>query len=428
MNVSISDTFRSRLLDRRARLVATIDEVTEKADLRELLNQVDAALERFSAGTYGSCETCRDPIEADRLRVNPLTQYCSSHVTSEERVAVVEDHRDEALQASFHALEPVALRHAFEMGGDFSDLFGELPRDRAAGAPATRLPARSFRQRVVDAVNASLHVFLHKKDHQSELDKDFFRASSIQSNLLPKCGLCLDGWQTYYNYTPAGKVGGDYCDLVKSKTSDDFFFFSGDAVGKGIAGSMIAAQLHAVFRTLVSLELSLKEMFERANRLFCESMAPDYYATVVCGRASSNGNLEIVNAGHPSPFILRSGEAIPLPATGLPLGLFYTSTYDVAKIQLGPGEGLVCYTDGFTEARNRLDAEYGPERFASFVAQRSHLTPEELVQACVDELTEFTSNASPSDDRTVMALRHLQAFASQGDVEAMQERGAMGQR
>jgi len=159
---------------------------------------------------------------------------------------------------------------------------------------------------------------------------------------------------------PAGKIGGDYCDLVQSATTGELYFFFGDAVGKGIAGSMIASQLHSLFRALSSLELPLKEMFERANRLFCESMVPDYYATVVCGRASSDGKLELVNAGHLPPFILHSGQAIPVPATGLPIGLFYSSTYDVTTIQLASGDALVCYTDGITEARNELDAEYGP--------------------------------------------------------------------
>jgi len=148
-------------------------------------------------------------------------------------------------------------------------------------------------------------------------------------------------------------------------------------------------------------------MFERANRLFCESMRPDYYATVICGRASSTGKLELVNAGHLPPFVLRSGQAIPLPATGVPLGLFCTSTYDVTNIQLAPGEALVCYTDGITEGRNRLDTEYGAERLASFVAKRSHLSPEELVQACIRELTVFTSDTIQCYDRTIMALRHV---------------------
>jgi sigma-B regulation protein RsbU (phosphoserine phosphatase) len=234
--------------------------------------------------------------------------------------------------------------------------------------------------------------------------EDSYRAHQLQSMLLPKRGLCLAAWETYYDYSPAGAVGGDYCDLVA--VDDELFFFLGDAVGKGIAGSMIASQLHALFRALLPLKLPLNELFERINSIFCESRAEDYYATLVCGRASSAGAVELVNAGHPPPLILRSGQAMPFVATGLPLGFLCTSRYAVAEIQLLRGETLLFYTDGITEARNSFDIEYGRERLASLVAERSHLRPDELVRACVDDLTVFTSGAPPFDDRTVMALRY----------------------
>jgi len=222
--------------------------------------------------------------------------------------------------------------------------------------------------------------------------------------LLPERGLRLVAWETYYDYAPAGWIGGDYCDLIEADNGDLFFLF-GDAVGKGIMGSMIASQLYALFRTLLSVGLPLNQMLDRANRLFYESMAPDYYATVVCGRASSAGTVELINAGHLPPLILRSWRAMPLAATGLPLGLFHTSTYEITKLQLAPGETLLLYTDGITEARNHSDVEYGAECLAHFAAERGHLSAEQLVRACVDDVTAFTTGTELSDDRTIMALR-----------------------
>jgi phosphoserine phosphatase RsbU/P len=240
--------------------------------------------------------------------------------------------------------------------------------------------------------------------NQSALEEDFIRAIEVQSTLLPKRGLRQIPWETYYDYSPARGVGGDYCDLVTTGGGDLFFFF-GDAVGKGLTGSMIASQLYSLFRALLSVGLPLHQMLERGNRLFCESMATDYYATVVCGRASSNGTVELVNAGHLPPLILRSGTAIPLAATGVPLGLFHSSTYELTTIQLAQGETLLFYTDGITEARNHSGVEYGPERLTCFLTKRSHLSPEELVRACVDDVTAFIGNTEPWDDRTLMALR-----------------------
>ena len=241
-------------------------------------------------------------------------------------------------------------------------------------------------------------------DHQQVVLEDSHRAHHLQAALLPKCGLCLAAWETYYDYAPAWVIGGDYCDLVAME--DDLFFFLGDAVGKGTAGAMIASQLHVLFRALLPLDLPLNQLVERVNRVFCESGATDYYATVVCGRASPRGALELVNAGHVPPLLLRSGQATPLVASGLPLGLFPAARYDVSEIQLVGGETLLLYTDGTTEARDLFDSEYGLDRLASIAAARSHFRTDELVKACVDDVAVFSCGLPPFDDRTVMALRY----------------------
>jgi len=280
-------------------------------------------------------------------------------------------------------------------------------KDQAPGLFVDALAERTsgvVRTRAMNAFKAAEWTLPRETAFQNALEKDFIRAIDVQSALLPERGLRIIGWETYYDYAPACCVGGDYCDLIETDSCDLYFFF-GDAVGKGIMGSMIVSQLYALFRSLLSVGLPLSQMFDRGNRLFCESMATDYYATVVCGRASSAGTVELINAGHPSPFILRSGGALPLVSTGLPLGLFHTSTYELTKLQLAQGETLLLYTDGVTEARNHLDVEYGSERLARFVAERGHLSAEHLVRACVDDVTAFTADSELSDDRTLMAIR-----------------------
>jgi sigma-B regulation protein RsbU (phosphoserine phosphatase) len=286
-------------------------------------------------------------------------------------------------------------------------MLGQEIKAQAVTITVPLLPRLStgLRNQGADAKNA-WGVFSDKPDDQSAVEKDLNRAVDVQSTLLPQRGLRLTAWETYYDYVPARRVGGDYCDLVTADSGDLFFFF-GDAVGKGITGSMIASQLHALFRTLLSVGLPLDQMLERGNRLFCQSMATDYYATVVCGRASPAGTVELINAGHLPPFILRSGTALPLAATGFPLGLFDSSTYGTTKIQLAPGETLLFYTDGITEARNASEVEYGLERLALFVAERSHLSSEELVRACVDDVVAFIANIDLADDLTIMALRRV---------------------
>jgi sigma-B regulation protein RsbU (phosphoserine phosphatase) len=259
---------------------------------------------------------------------------------------------------------------------------------------------------VFESLKAARKILRSGRDDQRERDLDFSRASLVQSELLPASHQRLENWEVYYDYVSAGPVGGDYCDLVRAENTGELFLLFGDAMGKGIAASMIASRLHALFRTLLQLKLPIDEMLERANRIFCECvLVTGYYATLVCCRALSTGTIELINAGHLPPLLLHSGGAERVVATGVPLGLFNASKYEVTHIQVQPGETLLFYTDGVTEARNRSDTEYGPERLARLATQRSHLGPKELVHACRDDVSAFTARAPLSDDLTMLALR-----------------------
>lgn len=395
---------RSTLLERRELLVTSINQTPSNTSLSDLLGQVDAALGRVSAGIYGTCEICKEPIEGDRLHADPLVRSCTSHLAPEELGRVVNDKR----LASTYLDDPRMPEASLMPGANF-EILGSSP----GGSP---LPLGRLRRWLVESLRSALRVFEghetgeeHSTYDKKELLEDSSRARRLQSMLLPKRDFGVAEWETYYDYAPAGAVGGDYCDLVAA--DGKLYFLLGDAVGKGTAGSMIASQLHALFRALLPLGLPLNQLFERVNRIFCESGVADYYATLVCGRGSCDGAIELVNAGHLPPFVLRSGQAMPLVATGLPLGLFYTSTYEVTELRLVPGETLLFYTDGITEARNREDDEYGPERLMNLAIGRCDRCPEELVRACVNDVIAFTAGLPLLDDRTVMALRHAPSSA-----------------
>jgi len=94
----------------------------------------------------------------------------------------------------------------------------------------------------------------------------------------------------------AGPVSGDYCDLVSSENGD-LFLHVRDVRAKGIAASMLMAHLHAIFRSLITLDLPVDQLVERANHVFADATMPAYYATLVCGRARRSGAIEICNAG-----------------------------------------------------------------------------------------------------------------------------------
>ena len=239
---------------------------------------------------------------------------------------------------------------------------------------------------------------------QRALEHDLDLASRIQRGLLPKADTRLDGWEIAYHYQPAGPVSGDYCDLIPGGEGE-LYFAVGDVAGKGIAAAMLMSHLSALLRTLVSLGLPLATVVERASRVFCESTLPSHYATLVCGRALTSGDVEICNAGHPSPLVVRESGVTTIEATGVPIGMFCNEQFSSHVVHLERGESLLLYSDGLVETENATGVEYGIARLSALAAVSAHMVPTEVVGACVADLARFRGAGAVADDLTVMALR-----------------------
>jgi sigma-B regulation protein RsbU (phosphoserine phosphatase) len=321
--ITTGPAFRDRLLDRRQAVEIQISRAGQQPELERLLREVDEALVRLDNGSYGICESCHEPIEAERIAGDPLVRFCLDHLTASE---------------------------------------------------------------------------------QRALERDLELAARMQRGLLPPAHALVHGWEIAYHYEAAGVVSGDYCDYVATE-GGDVYFMMGDVSGKGVAASMLMAHLHATLRTLILMRLPLDEVMERASSLFSESALPAQYATLVCGRASPQGEIEISNAGHPPPLVIRSAGVDRVDATGLPVGMFRSERFDVARLSLQPGEGFLLYTDGVVETLGGAGDEYGRNRLAAVVSASETLTAEGLVGACIDDLTVFRASARMADDVTVMAMR-----------------------
>ena len=235
------------------------------------------------------------------------------------------------------------------------------------------------------------------------LEEDFELAGRIQSALLPDQDLRLPSWEAAYHYEGAGPVSGDYCDLLSSEGG--LYFIVGDVSGKGVAASMLMAHLHATFRALVSLALPLGEIVERASRMFCESTLPSHFATLVCGKAGSTGEVELCNAGHNPPLLLQGSKMKNIVATGLPLGMFCEERFKVSRVCMKPGDTIVLYTDGFSEAMNRSGREYGTRRLSKIVKENPALAAKEIISLLLKDLRAFQCGTPRSDDLTLMVIR-----------------------
>lgn len=238
-----------------------------------------------------------------------------------------------------------------------------------------------------------------------ELEGDLELASQIQGKLLPPRGLQMAGWETNYLYRPAGPVSGDYCELMPVEDGGTLFFAVGDVAGKGMAASLLMTHLNAILRSLITLNLPLEDLMSRANRLFCESTLASHYATLVCGRAQSDGRLEICNAGHCPAIIARGDGIAEIQAAGLPLGLFCHSEYQTQCMTLQPEEVLVLYSDGVTEARDPDGEEFAVNRLMDTIRQSCGHGPKGLTAAVAGEHVAFRRGVAPMDDLTLLVLR-----------------------
>ncbi len=316
--------FAERLSERKRRLEDVVSRSDNPDDIRQLLQDVDRALDKIGKGTYGLCEKCSEPIEMDRLNVDPLLRYCLDHLSASE---------------------------------------------------------------------------------QRALESDLNLARDIQTGLLPKKGIALPGWQSAFHYEPLGPVSGDYCDIILNEAQDSFFFIVGDVTGKGVAASILMSQLHAMFRTLAQSGFPLSEIMGRANRIFCEASLSTHFATLVCGLATQNGNVEICNAGHCYPIVVRKNSIETVSSTGLPLGVACDSKFTTTALTLGRNDRIVVYTDGLSESTDKTGEQYGEARLKTLLRTSQVSFASEVLTTSLGDLRNFLGNVKGDDDLTVLVLQ-----------------------
>lgn len=239
---------------------------------------------------------------------------------------------------------------------------------------------------------------------RNALENDLQLAADIQRGLLPRSGIACDRWQVGYAYHPAGIVSGDYVDIIER--GDEFFFILGDVSGKGMAASLLMSNLHAIFHSLVPTGMPLVELMSRANHLLCESSLANQFATLVLGKANREGEVEVVNAGHLPPVLLKNGHIGELNHAGLPIGMFCNAEFESSMVTLEKGDGLFLFTDGVTETMDADGLEYGANGLLAAIGDVSPITPDELIHRSLGHIDEFRGTAPRHDDLTVLALAY----------------------
>jgi len=205
---------------------------------------------------------------------------------------------------------------------------------------------------------------------------------------------------------PAKGVGGDYCDFIELK-NHQLVLAVGDISGKGISAALMMAHLQASVRTLyATTETGLAPLLQSVNRLFLAATAPAHYATLFVGEYDDrSGTLRYANCGHNAPLLVHSDCTVErLQPTATVLGLFENWECSTSEVRLVPGDTLVLFTDGVTEATNANGEEFGEQRLIDRLRIFRASPPCSLVEGIVRTAQEFSGHRQ-RDDLTVAVAR-----------------------
>jgi sigma-B regulation protein RsbU (phosphoserine phosphatase) len=250
----------------------------------------------------------------------------------------------------------------------------------------------------------NLLVLLEVADRLS-LKNDLEIARDIQQAMLPSGLYSAPGVETVGLSRPANTVGGDFFDILPLEDGR-LVIAVGDVAGKGSPAALLMALLLAMMRTLVDEGLAPGPLLERLNVQLLRHAPRSRFVTIFFAVIELDGRMQWVNAGQNPPRIRRvDGRLDPLHATGVALGLFEGTTYATSEATLGPGDLLVAYSDGVTEAENAAGQPFDEAGLDGVINAWSAATAPEITQAVQRAVLAHVGDARVGDDLTVLVLR-----------------------
>lgn len=217
---------------------------------------------------------------------------------------------------------------------------------------------------------------------------------------------------------PCQSVGGDCYDVIDLPDGRVGLIIA-DASGHGFAAARIMAEAHALFRVQAAGQTPPHEVIRRVNALLAHDLAPDTFVTAFYGILDPQSyRLTYTNAGHPFPMILhaQAGQIEDLRKGGIPLGLFPQGSYEQGETRLDPGDTLLLYTDGVTEASNADEEEFSEGRLRALLIAHHQADPQHLVETIYTNVSAFMT-FPPRDDVAMVVVQRSRATDARG-IEA----------
>ncbi len=250
------------------------------------------------------------------------------------------------------------------------------------------------------------------------LQKELSIAQNIQLSMLPAGSRLFPertDVQAYAIMEPAKDVGGDFYDAFFA-APDVLFVAVGDVAGKGIPAALFMARAITQMRMEVVRRRSPSEVLEAVNRALCEGNDAGMFVTLFCGFLETDtGRFNFANAGHNPPLFLGTdgGRDFLKLKKGLVAGIMESARYVTDTLQLAPGQSLLLYTDGVTEAMNTREQFYTEERLCAKAGEGIWDNPRGLVEVVREDIACFAQHAPQADDITMLALRYCGAAKQQ---------------
>ncbi len=249
---------------------------------------------------------------------------------------------------------------------------------------------------------------LDEERAKQHMEEELNVARIIQTGLLPR-ELPSEGWFRAFGSSIASRqVGGDYFD-VRQISPDLFACVITDVSGKGVSAALLAALLQGAFVFAAEAAVRIDDVMSRVNRFLYERARGEKYATVVFCTVSRSGELRWSNAGHPKPLLVRpNSEPRALESTGIPIGMMDIASYEVKSIQLEPGDKIVLFSDGVSEAANTQGECFDKRRMNEILRTHASAGCAELHAKLVEAVEEFSDGCEQEDDDITMLVLEYQ--------------------
>ncbi|TMQ48047.1 MAG: GAF domain-containing protein [Candidatus Eisenbacteria bacterium] len=243
------------------------------------------------------------------------------------------------------------------------------------------------------------------EEENRRMDRELEQARQIQMRLVPTEPLTVGPWRADGRVVPARMVGGDafnYRELGEGRLGVSI----ADVSGKGVPAALLMANLQASLWAFCNGRRPIREAIRFINESVVRSAAGGKFITFFYGEIDpAAGTLSYVNAGHNFPMVRRrNGEVDVLREGGLPLGILEDADYEQGVVAFGPGESLMMYSDGLSEATDLGQNEFGEDRLRTLWGEHGARPPHEVIDLMLERISDFRGRASQSDDMTVVVV------------------------